>query len=386
MAEKKDYYELLGVSRDASKDDIKRAFRRLARKYHPDINHEEGAEEMFKEINKAHEVLTDDRQRSIYDRYGEAGLEGNPGAGGGGFTFEGDLGDIFGGFGFGDLFGGGGHRQRRNGPRAGSDLELQVTISLEEAASGCTREIEYQRNVVCDDCKGTGSHDGAAPAECPVCHGTGQVRRQVNSIFGTTVQVSPCTRCGGEGTVISDPCHTCRGKKRVRISERKSVDIPAGIDNEQHMRISGGGDEGINGGPAGDLYVTVLLREHGRFARRGSDLYTETEISFSAAALGCKIEVPTIYGAGEILEIKPGTQPDEVYEMKGQGMPQLRTGIKGSMYVCVKIAVPKSLSDEQREALMAYSKAMGEDLEPAPRKETITDKLFGKKTGKRKKK
>ncbi len=385
MADNKDYYELLGVSRDASKDDIKRAFRRLARKYHPDINHEEGAEEKFKEINKAHEVLTDDRQRSIYDRYGEAGLEGNPGAGaGGGFTFEGDLGDIFSGFGFGDLFGSAARRRPANGPRAGSDLEVRVSITLEEAAKGCSRELEYRHSVKCADCGGTGSADGSAPAECPVCHGTGQVRRQVNSIFGTAVQATVCSNCGGEGTVIKDPCHTCRGSKRVSRAEKKTVDIPAGIDNEQHLRIPGAGDEGVNGGPAGDLYVTVAVRDDKRFGRRGSDLYTETEISFPGAALGMKTAVPSVYGGEETLEIKPGTQPDQVYEMKGLGMPDVRSGVRGTLYVRVKIAVPRSLSEEQRTALLAYSEAMGESFEPAEPKETITEKLFGKK-GKKKK-
>ncbi|MBO4548027.1 MAG: molecular chaperone DnaJ [Abditibacteriota bacterium] len=387
MAENQDYYELLGVSRDASKDDIKKAFRRMARKYHPDINHEEGAEEKFKQINKAHEVLTDDRQRSIYDRYGEAGLEGGPqGGGSGGFTFEGDLGDLFGNFGFGDIFGGGARRSRRTGPLQGADQELQVRITLREAAAGCEREIEYPRSVTCDSCKGTGSENGSPAAECPVCHGSGQVRRTVNSIFGTTVQVTTCQNCGGEGTVITDPCKTCHGHKRVRRTERKTVTIPAGIDDDQRMRIAGAGDDGLNGGPAGDLYVAVRLAEDPDFVRRGQDLYMETEISFAAAALGTKIPVPTIYGEDAELEIKPGTQPGQVYEMKGQGMPQLRTGIRGSLFVRVGVLVPRSLSAEQREALLAYSQAMGESLESAPHKDTITDKIFGKKRGGRKKK
>jgi len=360
MADKRDYYEVLGVSKDASQAEIKKAFRNKARKYHPDVNNGENAEHQFKEINEAYEVLSDDTKRGNYDRFGHQGVDGNFN---GGFNF-GDMG--FGGMGdiFDVFFNGQSQRtsQRRNGPMQGGDLELRIYITLEEAAIGVTKKISYNKKETCNACKGTGAEEGSTPKTCTTCNGMGQVRQQVQSFFGTSVQVTTCPTCHGEGTIVDKPCKKCNGAKRISVNIEKDVEIPAGIDTGLSIRIQGAGDDGINGGGPGDLYLLTYIPEHKTFKRDRENLYRQIDIPFTYATLGTEVEVDTIYGNKAKLNIHPGTQPNDVIKIKDVGMPHIKTKEKGDMYVEVNVNIPKKLNEEQKRILLEFSKSMGEDF------------------------
>jgi molecular chaperone DnaJ len=355
MTEKRDYYEILGVNRSASDAEIKRAYHRLARQYHPDINKDPGAEERFKEINEAYEVLGDRRKRAEYDRWGRIGA-------GGGFATD------FGGFGLGDIFedffGFGGMRTAaRRAPQRGADLRYNLTLTFEEAAFGCEKEIEVTRLDTCPVCRGTGSEPGTAPIRCPQCNGTGEVRRMRQSIFGSFVNVSTCGRCGGEGEVVSTPCSECRGQKRVRVTKTIAVKVPPGVDSGTQIRLSEEGEAGMRGGMAGNLYVVISVRKHPYFKRQNSDVFLELPINVAQAALGDEIDVPTLDGT-ENLTIPAGTQTGETFRLRKKGVPYLRGEGRGDQLVTVYVVTPKKLSPEQRQLFEQLSKTLGKEVIP----------------------
>ena len=365
MAEqKRDYYEVLGVSKGASEDEIKKAYKKMARKYHPDLNPgDKSAEEKFKEVNEAYEVLSDADKRARYDQYGHAGVDPNFGAGGfgggfdGGFDFS-DLGDIFGSF-FGGGFGGG-RRTNPNAPQRGESIRMAVTISFEEAAFGCEKEVTVERYETCDTCHGSGCAPGTSPEVCPDCHGTGtvQVRRQTPmGVFATS---APCTKCGGKGRIIHQPCKDCRGSGMVRKKKTIQASIPAGIDNGQTISIRGQGNAGKNGGPAGDLLITITVRPHELFRREGTSVLCEAPITFTQAVLGAELEIPTIDGKVKYT-LPEGTQSGTTFRLKGKGIPSINGRGRGDQYVTVYIETPRNLNKEQKEALKKFAAAMGED-------------------------
>ena len=365
MAEqKRDYYEVLGVSKGASEDEIKKAYKKMARKYHPDLNPgDKSAEEKFKEVNEAYEVLSDADKRARYDQYGHAGVDPNFGAGGfgggfdGGFDF-GDLGDIFGSF-FGGGFGGG-RRTNPNAPQRGESIRMAVTISFEEAAFGCEKEVTVERYEACDTCHGSGCAPGTSPEVCPDCHGTGtvQVRRQTPmGVFATS---APCAKCGGKGRIIHQPCKDCRGSGMVRKKKTIQASIPAGIDNGQTISIRGQGNAGKNGGPAGDLLITITVRPHELFRREGTSVLCEAPITFTQAVLGAELEIPTIDGKVKYT-LPEGTQSGTTFRLKGKGIPSINGRGRGDQYVTVYIETPRNLNKEQKEALKKFAAAMGED-------------------------
>lgn len=368
---KKDYYEILGVSRGASADEIKKAYRALTRKYHPDANPgDKEAEAKYKEINEANEVLSDPKKRAQYDQFGyvgdvppDGGFGGPGGFGGfGGQTFtQEDLGDLF-----GDLFGGGfgGSRRRSanpNAPRRGDDLEASVRISLEEAYKGTKRKLEIPRMDTCSHCGGTGAEPGSKVEVCPACHGSGQVRQVVNTPFGQMQQVVTCAKCGGKGKTVDRVCTVCRGAGRVRKTQSVEVKIPAGVDNGTRLRVSSKGEAGINGGPAGDLFILTEVMPDARFTRKGDDLNTTIEISYPQAALGCEVKVDTFDGV-EKLDIPAGTQAGSKLRIKGRGMPRLRGKGNGDMNILVRVKVPKTLTAKERELLMQLAKETGQQV------------------------
>ena len=363
MAEqKRDYYEVLGVSKGASDDEIKKAYKKLARKYHPDLNPDnKEAEEKFKEANEAYEILSDREKRGRYDQFGHAGVDPNFGAGGGGFdgSFDfGDLGDIFGSF-FGGGFGGG-RRSNPNAPQRGESIRLSLILSFEEAAFGCEKAVTVERLEPCPSCQGSGCAEGTTPEVCPDCHGTGtvQVRRQTPmGVFATS---SPCTRCGGKGKIIHQPCRECRGAGSVRKRKTIQASIPAGIDNGQTISIRGQGNAGKNGGPAGDLLVTITVRPHEIFRRDGTSVLCEAPITFAQAALGAELEIPPIDGKVKY-DIPEGTQSGTVFRLKGKGIPSINGRGRGDQYVTVYIETPRNLSKEQKEALRKFAETMGDE-------------------------
>lgn len=372
---KRDYYEVLGVEKNAAEDQIKKAFRKLAAKYHPDVNHEADAEEKFKEINEAYEVLSDADKRARYDQYGFAGVDpnfnpgGNPFEGfGGGNPFEG-----FGGFGdiFGDFFGGA--RSSRSGTRAarGENIVTQVEVSFEEAAFGTKREINVSRIETCDQCSGSGCAAGSQPETCPQCHGSGQVRT-TQSFMGMTMQsTTVCPTCGGKGKLIRNPCSRCKGKGRIKRSHKLKVEIPAGIDNGQAFRVSGQGNAGANGGPSGDLMVTVRIRPHELFTREGSNVYCEMPISFAQAACGAEIEVPTLDGKVRY-NVPEGTQTGTVFRLKGKGIPYVGYKNRGDQYVTVVVETPTKLTQQQKDLLRQFDTATEK---AQPKKKSFFEKL-----------
>ena len=360
---KRDYYEVLGVERGASDAEIKSAYRRLAKKYHPDLNPgDKEAEAAFKEVNEAYEVLSDDQKRARYDQFGhEDPTMGGGGYGGysygGGGGFEDIFETIFGGGGFGG-FGGGSARQN-NGPVRGDDLRYNLTISFEEAVFGCKKEINITRNENCDTCGGTGAKPGTQPVTCDQCHGTGTVTQVRQTMLGAMRTQTTCPRCGGEGKIISDPCTKCNGKGTVRRSRTITVTIPAGIDNGQALTLRGEGEPGKRGGGAGDLYVAISVRPHRKFRRDGVNLYSEMNISFAQAALGDELSIETLQEPVKET-LSEGTQPDHVLRVKGQGVPYLRNpSQRGDLFVTLKVEVPKRLSEKQRMALKLFDEAMG---------------------------
>jgi molecular chaperone DnaJ len=353
----KDYYEILGVSKQAGGDEIKRAFRNLARKHHPDVNKETGAAEKFKEINEAYQILSDPHKKQQYDTFGSAG----PGAGGfGGF----DFGEGVGGFeGFGDIFdvffGGRQPRQRRGGSEDGSDLRYDLTITLEEAYSGVEKESSISHYTNCQNCKGTGSKPGTTPSRCSSCGGSGQVRRTQRTPLGAFQQITTCPACQGAGEQITSPCSTCHGSGRVKSSHKVKVKVPAGIDSGYRLRVSSAGDAGRRGGSPGDLYVFIAVREDHRFERQGADLIYKKMISFTQAALGDEVEIPTLEGAAT-LRIPAGTQSGSNFRFKGKGMPNLRGRGHGDLYVLVEIETPQNLTAEQAELLHKFARLRNE--------------------------
>ncbi|VBB45083.1 chaperone Hsp40, co-chaperone with DnaK [uncultured Desulfatiglans sp.] len=358
---KRDYYEVLGVPRNAGDDDIKRAYRQLALKYHPDRNPgDREAEEHFKEAAEAYEVLRDHEKRQIYDRFGHAGLENK------GFTGFSGFEDIFSSFGdiFEDFFGFGGHRGGRPRPRQGGSLRYDIELSLEEAFTGKEEEVVFPRLEVCEECGGTGAAPGTERQVCPTCRGRGQVIRS-QGFFQVS---STCPNCHGQGSIITDPCPKCLGGGKQRVERRITLKIPAGVDNGSQLRLRGEGEPGENGGPPGDLFVVVHLKPHEIFSRDGTDLMAEIPISFVQAALGDQIKMPVL-GKEEKevdLEIPDGTQPGDVLKIPGKGMPSLRNQRRGDLYVKVRIQIPRKLNDEQRQLLEAFART--EDKRPGGRK------------------
>ena len=365
MADKRDYYEVLGVSKSASDDEIKKAYRKKAKQYHPDLNPGDAeAEAKFKEANEAYEVLSDSQKKARYDQFGHAGVDPNYGAGGGaygggfgggGFDF-GDLGDIFGSF-FGGGFGGG-RQANPNAPQKGETVQTRVTISFEEAAKGCKRTVDINRVDSCPDCHGTGASAGSAPKTCPDCQGRGYVNVQQRTPFGVISSQKSCPKCQGKGKVIDNPCQKCRGNGRINKKVSVDVNIPAGIDDRQVFVVSGAGNAGVNGGPQGDLKVAVFVRPHAYFERDGYNVWLEQHVSFTQAALGDNIRIPTLDGDVKF-DLPAGTQSEAVFSLKGKGIQILNGRGRGDQLVRIIVDVPKSLSHRQKEILMEFEKELG---------------------------
>ncbi|HEV7199186.1 MAG TPA: molecular chaperone DnaJ [Candidatus Limnocylindria bacterium] len=359
MAVKRDYYEILGVDRGASDEEIKRAFRRAAQKHHPDVDTSTGAETRFKELNEAYRVLSDRQRRAAYDMFGHAGVDGASAAGepfGGGF---GPFGDIFDAF-FGGSPAGGRRRQR---VVAGSDLRYELTITLAEAVTGVTREIRFPTLAQCATCAGSGAEPGSEPERCPECNGTGERRRVSQTILGQMVNITACPRCNGEGRVISTPCHACKGDGRLREDRRIQVAVPAGIETGQRIALDGQGEAGPRGGPPGDLFVVVAVREEADLVRHGSELYAEVPVTFTQAALGAKVPVRTVDGTEEV-EVPPGTQSGQEIRLRGRGMPRLRGAGRGDLHVLVTVVIPAKLTKRERELLQQLGEASGPAVLP----------------------
>jgi molecular chaperone DnaJ len=370
MAEKRDYYEVLGVEKDADKKEIKKAYRKLAMKYHPDVSEDPESTEKFKEISEAYAVLSDEDKRGKYDQYGHAGMNG--------FSQEDifnnvNFEDIFRGFGFGggssgggggfdsifDLFGFGGGR--RDGSRQGDDIAYELNITLEEAATGIEKDIEVPHKKTCPHCNGSKAEPGSNVKTCETCGGTGQVRHVNNTPLGQFATVRPCSVCRGEGKLIETPCKECHGKGIIRKKSTIHVTIPPGVDNDNRLRVPGEGDVGVRGGPPGDLYVMIRVKEHKLFKRDGADLTYQMPISFVQASLGDSVDAPTLDGAVE-LKIPAGTQTGTSFRIKGQGMPHMRWNGKGNLYVKVKIVTPKKLNPKQKELLQEFADVSGDEI------------------------
>lgn len=372
MSDKRDYYEVLGVERDADARTIKRAFLKKAREVHPDVSDDPDAEMKFKEVNEAYSVLSDEQKRANYDRFGTA-----DGMGGSGYV---DFSDIFGGMGMDDIFssffGGGaaGGRAGRQQRRQGRDMAISLSVTLEEAAQGCTKTISYDRLAPCEDCHGTGLSEGAKEEPCKRCHGTGYVTQVQRSIFGQVQSSAPCPDCHGEGTVIDHPCDMCDGQGRTPTHEKLDIKVPAGISSGRQLRVSGYGEAGYRGAPAGDLIVSVEVERHDRFERHGDDLYLDLSVSMVQAALGCTVEVDGIMPDERVSVLVPaGSQPGALVTVEGRGMPRIGGGgARGRLIARVKVVVPTELSAEARQALERYEEAVGEDFE---RKRSVGDRI-----------
>ena len=361
MTNKRDYYEVLGVSRSASADDIKNAFRNLARKYHPDVNKAEDAEEKFKEINEAYGVLSDPDKRAAYDRYGFQGVNTNGMPDYSTMDLS-DLFDLFGLGGFGGFGGfGGTSRRSRNAPRRGADLSTRLKLTFEEAVFGTEKEVDITRNEKCSVCSGSGAEPGSRPVTCQTCKGAGEVRQVQQTFLGQMVQVVTCPTCGGRGEMIEKPCSNCRGTGLERKTTRKKVNIPAGIDNGNQVRMIGEGQPGANGGPNGNFYIEIEVAPHKFFRRNGNDILLDIDINMAQAALGDEINIPTLDGDVK-LRIPSGTQPGRVFRLKDKGVPILHRTERGNQMVTVNVQIPTSLSDEQEELLKSLGKTMGTDI------------------------
>lgn len=371
----KDYYASLGIQKGASDDEIKKAFRKQAIKYHPDKNQgNEEAEAKFKEVNEAYQVLSDSEKRARYDQFGT--VDGDPGFGGGGgfggFSDMGGFGDIFESF-----FGGGGGGRRPNGPARGADVEYGVTLTFEEAVFGVTKEVSINRSENCDSCSGSGAKAGTSPKTCPTCNGSGQVRVQRQTPLGSFVSTSSCDKCGGKGKVVESPCPSCSGRGQTRKNRKISVNIPAGVDTGNVMPLRGEGEHGTNGGPAGDLYIRINVTPSKKFTRKGVDVYIDTHISMAKAALGTEITVATVDGDVKYT-IPQGTQSGTLFRLKNKGIPRVNSSGRGDQYVKVIVDIPKTLNDKQKEALKMLMEASGESFdELAHHKKSIKD-MFNK--------
>jgi molecular chaperone DnaJ len=361
MANKRDYYDVLGVTKNASEEEIKKAFRKLAFQYHPDHNKDQGAEEKFKEIKEAYDILSDPQKRASYDRFGHAGSPGFGGRGFEGFDFGG-FGDIFDAF-----FGGATGTARRAGPQQGADLSYSITISFEEAAFGCEKELEIVRTEPCSVCNGTKSEPGSQPVKCSSCNGTGEVRRTQRSVFGQFINVTPCSRCRGEGRVITTPCSHCSGQGRERATSKIVIKIPAGVDEGTQIRLSGEGDTGIKGGPPGNLYVKLSVRKHKLFQRHDYDILYELPINFAQAALGDEIEIPTLDGNFN-LKIPAGSQTGKVFRLREKGIPHLHRPGRGDQLIRLFVVTPQSLDENQKKLFKELSKILGKATLPRDEK------------------
>jgi molecular chaperone DnaJ len=365
MADKRDYYEVLGVEKRASDDEIKKAFRKLAKKYHPDVNSgDKGAEAKFKEVNEAYDVLSDSDKRAKYDQFGHAGVDPNGFGGGfrgggfGGFDF--DIGDIFDSF-FGGGFGGGRASSRRNAPQKGADLKFNVDLTFEEAAFGAEKEISVNRSEKCPKCNGSGAKDGSSPVTCSKCNGTGQLNIRQNTAFGQFSSIKACDACKGEGKIITNPCTQCSGSGKIRKIVKIKTKIPAGIDNGQAISQRGEGEAGIRGGPNGDLYIVVRVKPHPIFSRDGFDVMCEMPITFVQAALGGELEVPTIDGKVRY-PIPEGTQTGTVFRLKNKGIPHLGGSGRGDQFVKTVVEVPKRLNEKQKRLLRDFAEISGDEI------------------------
>ncbi len=358
---KRDYYEVLGLERKATPDDVKSAFRRLARKYHPDVSTEPDAEERFKEVNEAYGVLSDTDKRAAYDRFGHAGVQGT----GGMPDYTVDFADIFEEF-FG--FGGFGRssQRSRNMPRRGADLQVKLELKFEEAVFGIEKEVEFTRDEVCSTCQGKGAEPGTTPVRCTACNGTGEVRQVRQTILGSMVQVATCSTCGGQGMMITTPCHTCNGRGQERKTRRKGVSVPAGVDSGNQIRLAGEGQPGINGGPAGNLYLLIEVKPHRFFRRRDNDIILDLDINIAQATLGAEVTIPTVDG-DEKLKIPAGIQPGKVLRVRNKGIPYLRGSGRGDQMVVINIAVPKTLTQEQRTLFEQLARTLGSEVKPQER-------------------
>ena len=361
----RDYYEVLGVNKSANKDEIKRAFRQLARQYHPDVSQEADAGAKFKEINEAYEVLSDEEKRARYDRYGHAGVQGAAGAGAGyGAAGFGGFEDIFEDF-FSSFVG----RQpgTRSGPRRGGDIRVDVTIDFTEAVFGVEQEIDYQRLESCEVCSGSGAEEGSSPSTCPDCNGSGEVRQVRQTFVGSMVRVAACPRCGGRGTIITKPCRNCDGSGRKRKRTVLSVKIPAGVHDGLRIQVRSEGDVGDTRAPNGDLFVVVHVKEHEFFKRRDSDIILDLTLNVAQATLGDKVVVPTVDGDVE-LTIPPGTQTGKVFRLRGKGVPRLRSdgtnAGRGDQLTYIQVAIPTRLNEEQRELFEKLAASFGQDIQP----------------------
>ena len=358
---KRDYYEVLGVSRTASAEELKAAFRNLARKYHPDVSKDEDAEEKFKAINEAYAVLSDVDKRAAYDRYGHAGVNG---AGGMPDFSTVDFSDIF-----EELFGFGGMRgssRRRNAPRAGADLRLNVKLEFEEAVFGVEKEVDFTRDETCATCSGTGAKPGTSPTRCQTCNGSGEVRQVRQTLLGSMVQVTTCPSCGGKGELVTSPCETCRGSGLERKMIHKTVPVPAGVDDGTRIRLAGEGQPGENGGPRGNLYLDVRVKPHKFFRRQEQDILLDLNINVAQATLGAEVEVPTVDGP-QALRIPAGTQPGKVFVLRGKGVPHLRGSGRGDQKVMINVQIPTHLSEDQRELFSKVAETLGTEVAPQER-------------------
>lgn len=381
MADKRDYYEVLGVDKNADKKTIKKAYRKLAMKYHPDVNQEEGAEEKFKELSEAYGVLSDDEKRKRYDQFGHAGMDG--------FSQEDifnniNFEDIFNGFGFGggsqggfgsifDLFGFGGESSGPSG--RGQDISQIVELTLEEVASGVSKDLDVRHKKKCPKCNGTRAEPGSSVKTCPQCNGAGQVKQVQNTPLGQFATVSKCPQCNGEGQHVEKPCTECHGSGLKTTTNKISINIPAGVETGTKLRVSGEGDDGIRGAPSGDLYVTIKVLKHDLFRREGQDLFYDLPISYVQACLGDSVDVPTIDGEAS-LNIPAGTQSGSTFKLRGEGIKSLNWSGKGNLYVKVQVVVPKKLSAKQKEVLKEFADVSGEEISHV--KKGLLDKIFTK--------
>jgi molecular chaperone DnaJ len=366
MPTKRDFYEILGVPRTADPDAIRNAYRKLAKQLHPDINKDPAAEERFKEVNEAYSVLSDEQRRAAYDRFGHAGLNGTPYQGAAGV---GDLGEIFEEFFRG--FGMGGGRAYRS-PRRGADLQAEIRLTFEETVAGVEKELEVTRSETCSVCRGSRAEPGTTPIRCGVCGGTGEERRVRQTFLGSMVNVTTCSKCGGSGEMVSTPCKHCRGAGQERKTRTLHVPIPAGVDDGTQIRLAGEGEPGTFGGPPGNLFILIRAKEHEFFRRRGSNLWIELGVNFHQMAVGADLRVPTAAGEAN-LHIPAGTQPGQVFRLRGKGMPRLQQSGHGDFFVIINVVVPAALSGEQKKLLGQLG--MAPDAPAQPRKQTLIDSL-----------